>query len=278
MARIKNKKLKLFILRIKNPKIVCALGSIVALILLNSHKISTITSNSINQAIETIFTLLIGFGIMSNPDSKRKKKRKRKKSVEGNNIPPLSISGDELMDKKVTEHVEKRTITEYLHTPEHDERTETREFRNAKRELEDISHLPCFVCKCQGVENHFELQSHHIIERSWANSSDMKKIAKILYNFRDYHGIIHRDFKSEDEFYQFLKTHDDPSKILDLLYNQLILCKAHHIGEGTGIHYETAPTFDASLVMVDGFHNSLTQEEYEQMKQQLLVEHGINKE
>jgi uncharacterized membrane protein len=109
MARIKSKKLHLIITRLKNPRIVAALFSGVALILLNTHKITVITSNSINQAIDTIFTLLIGFGIMSNPDSKPKIKRKRKKSMEGCYLPPLSISGDELMDKKVTEHYQKHT-------------------------------------------------------------------------------------------------------------------------------------------------------------------------
>lgn len=174
--------------------------------------------------------------------------------------------------KVVEEHVEKRTIVEYLHTPEHDGRSETLEFRNAKKELERIDHLGCFTCKAQGIDNHKELQSHHIIERSWANSTDMKKLAWWLYNFRDYHNHIHRDFKSEDEFYQFLISHDDPSHILDLLYNQLILCREHHVGK-IGVHYESAPTFDASMVMKDGFHNSLTPEEYEDLKKKLLDEH-----
>lgn len=177
------------------------------------------------------------------------------------------------MKKEVNEHVEKRTIVEYLHTPEHDGREETLEFRNAKKELERVEHLGCFACKQQGIDNFKELQSHHIIERSWANSADMKKVASFLYKYRDYHGNIHRDFKNEGEFHQFLVSHDDPAEAFDTLYNQLILCREHHVGKGKGIHYETTPTFDASLVMVDGFHNSLTPDEYEAMKLKLLLEH-----
>lgn len=177
------------------------------------------------------------------------------------------------LKKTVEEHVEKRTITEYLHTPDHEGREETLEFRNAKKELERVEHLGCFSCKLQGIDNKKNLQSHHIIERSWANSVDMRKVAWLLFNFRDYHGHIRRDFKNEDEFYQFLISHDDPAEALDSLYNQLIECRDHHVGKGVGIHYETAPTFDASLVMKDGFHNSLTPDEYEAMKLKLLLEH-----
>lgn len=133
--------------------------------------------------------------------------------------------------------------------------------------------MGCFSCKHQGIDNFKELQSHHIIERSWADSADMRKVAWFLYNFRDYHGHIHRDFKNEEEFYQFLISHDDLAEALDSIYNQLIECRDHHEGKGRGIHYETAPTFNASLVMKDGFHNSLTPEEYEAMKLKLLLEH-----
>lgn len=61
-------KIKILIKRLKNPRIISAIVSLIALILLNAHIITPLVSSSINQGIETILTLLIGFGIISNAD------------------------------------------------------------------------------------------------------------------------------------------------------------------------------------------------------------------
>lgn len=61
-------KIQKFISRLKNPRIISAIVSLFALVLLNAHIITPIVSSSINQGVETILTLLIGFGIMSNAD------------------------------------------------------------------------------------------------------------------------------------------------------------------------------------------------------------------
>ncbi|MFB5192744.1 hypothetical protein [Alicyclobacillus fastidiosus] len=157
------------------------------------------------------------------------------------------------MSKVVKEHIQKHTITEYEHIPEHDERRETLEFKNSKHELESIEHLGCFIC---GTMNYRE--SHHIIERSDANGSDLKKVAFLLFHFRDYHGHCHRDFKSADELYAFLSKFETPELALDTLYNQLILCADHHRGMSIGIHGMSAPMFDAWLVRKDGWEPTFT--------------------
>jgi predicted naringenin-chalcone synthase len=106
-------------------------------------------------------------------------------------------------------------------------------------------------------------ESHHIIERSEANGSDLRKVAFFLYHFRDYHGHCHRDFESDQQLYQFLAKHETVEEALDTLYNQLILCKDHHRGMSVGIHGMSAPMFDAWIVRKDGFEPTFSREEAE---------------
>lgn len=173
--------------------------------------------------------------------------------------------------KIVEEHVGKRTITEYIHIPSHEERRETLTFKNAKHELEDVEHIGCFVCGSMR-----DRQSHHIVERSFAQKASLDKVAWLLFNHRDYHGHCRRDFKSAEDLAAFLKTFKTKDEALDSLYNQVILCRDHHVGEGHGIHYLSAPTFDALLVMEDGFEVALNKEEFERMKRELEEHHKAN--
>jgi hypothetical protein len=182
--------------------------------------------------------------------------------------------------KVVAEHIMKKTLTEYLHTPSHDERTETREFRNAKKELENIEHLPCFKCG-----THEKLESHHIFERSWGNGFDYRKVAFFLFNHFDFHGHCKRDFKSHEELLKFFMDHyngqivkdsyideetneeihyeyvmcDDDA--LDTIYNQWILCHTHHNTPEIGVHYIDGASFMSSLVVHDDFVNVMTEKE-----------------
>lgn len=162
--------------------------------------------------------------------------------------------------KIVEEHYQTHTITEIEHIPDHDQRKETLEFRNAKKELEKVEHLGCFVCG--SIDNR---ESHHIFERCWANVLDLKKIARMLFNHFDFHGHNQRDFKNEDELYQFLIKHDSFEEGLDTIYNQLILCKEHHRVEGHSAHGSSFATFCALLVDKDDqFKIALSPKEYEQ--------------
>lgn len=172
-------------------------------------------------------------------------------------------------EKNIPEHIQKHVIEEYLHYPEHGDRKETFIFKNAKHELEYVDHINCFVC---GTSE--QRQSHHIIERAWANKVNLDRVAWLLYNHRDYHGYCKRDFGSQNELAEYLKSHKTKEEALDCLYNQLILCKRHHILDGDGIHNLSTPSFDASLVLEEGFDNVLSKEEY----QKIIDDHnGQNK-
>lgn len=161
------------------------------------------------------------------------------------------------MEKEVKEHYQKHTITEIEHIPEHDQRKETMEFRNAKHELEKIEHLGCFAC---GTKEH--LESHHIFERCWYNAIDLKRVAFLLFHHFDFHGHCQRDFKTADYLFHYL-SHFNDERALDTLYNQVILCKNHHREEGTSVHGSTFATFVSILAQEDGFDVSINPHEYE---------------
>jgi hypothetical protein len=160
----------------------------------------------------------------------------------------------------VNEHYQVHTITEVEHIPAHGSRVETSQFRNAKRQLEKVEHLGCFVCKTM---DHRE--SHHIFERCYYNALDLRRVAFLLYNHYDFHGHCRRDFKSADELYDFLASFGD-ERALDTVYNQLILCTDHHRTEGTSAHGSTFATFVATMAAKEGFDVALNPHDYEALK------------
>jgi hypothetical protein len=186
-------------------------------------------------------------------------------------------------NKIVEEHYQVHQITEVEHFPGHDKRKETLEFRNAKKELENVEHLGCFICGTMEKR-----ESHHIFERAYWNGFDLKKVAHFLFHHFDFHGHCKRDFKNEDELFKFFVEHyngreveaevedDQGDKVkikywtcddtaADTIYVQLILCKTHHRGEGTGAHGCTAATFMAWFAHRDGFKISMNLKEYEEL-------------
>jgi len=154
--------------------------------------------------------------------------------------------------KKITKnHIQKRKIIEILNIPAHLERETTKEFLNAKNELENIEHLPCYICKSTK-----DLECHHIYERSMWNALDLKLIAHYLFNHFDFYGHCKRDFKTEDELLAFLTNLSENDRP-DVLYNQLILCEKHHRAQSVGIHWMSAPSFMAWLARKEGFEVTL---------------------
>lgn len=167
-----------------------------------------------------------------------------------------------MTEKLIKEHYMKHQITEWEHIPDHEQRKETLEFKNSKRQLEKIEHLNCYVC---GTDKN--LEAHHIFERCWANALDMKKIAYMLFHHFDFHNHCHRDFQNEDELYQFLMNYESAELALDSLYNMLIVCKAHHRDEGHSVHGASFATFCALLADKDDqFKIALSPKEYEEIK------------
>lgn len=191
-----------------------------------------------------------------------------------------------MTEKKVLEHYQKHSVTEWEHIPEHDQRKDTKEFRNAKHELESIEHLPCYICGSMGKR-----ESHHIFERCWGNVFDFKKVAFMLFNHFDFHGHCHRDFKDAGELLDWFAEHFDgheetithvyvdeetgeeksisetimvcDDKALDTIYNQLILSEGHHRTEGHSAHGSSFATFTALTAARHDFAIAYGPKEYE---------------
>lgn len=200
-----------------------------------------------------------------------------------------------MADKKVVEeHYQTRTITEVEHIPKHDGRKETLWFRSAKKELESVEHIGCYIC---GSMN--KRESHHIYERCWGNAFDFRKVAFMLFNHYDYHGHCHRDFKNYEELLQWFIDHFNGHKeevtyidedtgeekketiivcdddALDSIYNQEILDERHHRTIGHSAHGSTHATFTGMTAAKPGFHIALSTKEYQDtLKQHHDKKHG----
>ena len=110
--------------------------------------------------------------------------------------------------KIVKEHGDVRRLTEIAWYEDHEDRTESSEFRKVKKQLKGSK---CFINngRCEGtVEIH-----HNIIEYAAANGIDWDKVRK------DYPNV-----SSVDDLDQMLP-----------------LCTKHHRKPGFGIHYVTYP-------------------------------------
>ncbi len=141
----------------------------------------------------------------------------------------------------VEAHVQKRQLTEIIITPEHVDRTESAEFRQAKARLKTDGHFKCWVC--DSTEN---LQVHHFgAEWSLENVTDFDKLKAFCEEWDPYgYGRLLRN--------QLMTTVDD-------VRNMLVLCQEHHTGvdhadnnSGTGIHSLTFPVWVIQKLAKDG--------------------------
>lgn len=145
------------------------------------------------------------------------------------------------MSDVVKEHVIKRTLHEVVITPDHVKRTESEDFREAKKRLRADGHYQCWVC---GSTNN--LQVHHFgIEWSLANVADWDKVKAFCEEWDPYgYGRLLRNV---------------PMNSPDDVRNMLVLCQKHHTGvdhadggSGTGIHEMSFPIWVAQKLAKAG--------------------------
>jgi hypothetical protein len=118
----------------------------------------------------------------------------------------------------IAEHIEKNTFTESIVDPNHEERTVTKEFRQAREMIKKDGHFLCYIC---GTTEHLE-EHHYGCEKSEANDCDFDKLKAYLL---------------EHDIYGYSRAMIDiPLVTEDDVRNQMMLCKLHHTGKGTGIH------------------------------------------
>lgn len=146
------------------------------------------------------------------------------------------------MEEKITKiHFESKTIKDFVIDPDHHERTESSEFRDAKARLKQDGHYKCYICG--GTEN---LQVHHrALEYMFTNVADMDKV---------------KEFCEEWDVYGYGKLlKNKPLTSQDDVRNQMVLCQLHHTGvdhengnSGTGIHSLTFPSWIIQKLCKDG--------------------------
>lgn len=131
--------------------------------------------------------------------------------------------------KTVQEHKEVRHLTEIVIYPDHAERKESAEFRQAKERLKEDGHYKCWVC---GTTDH--IQVHHMAEWAFANDIDFNKLKAFIEEW-DIYG-----------YGRLLKN--QPLTTVDDIRCLICLCQEHHTGGLTdgvanGIHQISFPAW-----------------------------------
>lgn len=138
-------------------------------------------------------------------------------------------------------HDEHRALTDIVVDPDHEARTESAEFRAAKKRLKEDGHYKCYICgTTEGLQVH-----HRACEYMFENIVDFDKL---------------KEFVEEWDIYGYgrlLKA--KPITSADDIRNQMVLCQEHHTGVdkndgggATGIHYLPFPEWIIQKLALDG--------------------------
>lgn len=140
----------------------------------------------------------------------------------------------------VATHIQRRTLTEIVVVPDHDDRTTSPEFRKSVQRLKDDGHYKCWVTGLrEGDKNpdgaDVKLQVHHFAcEWSLANDCDFAKLKEFCEEWDPYgYGKLLRNI---------------PITSVDDVRNCLVLSQEYHTGGMTdgvanGIHQITFPAW-----------------------------------
>lgn len=141
--------------------------------------------------------------------------------------------------KKVAAHKTVRSLLEVVNYPEHDERTESKMFKETKKRLKKDGHYQCYIC---GTDK--GLQVHHYGgEWSLENSIDLDKLKSFLEEW-DVYG-----------YGKLLKN--TPLTSVDDVRNAMVLCQEHHTGgssdgSANGVHNITFPAWISQKLVKEG--------------------------
>lgn len=141
----------------------------------------------------------------------------------------------------VAEHLEQRTLHDFVIDPDHDQRTESPDFRKSKKRLKEDGHFKCYIC---GSDK--DLQVHH-------------RAGEYMFNNIIDFGLL-KEFCEEWDVYGYGKLlKHKPIENVDDIRNMLVLCQPHHTGVdhidgggGTGIHALTFPSWIMQKLALKG--------------------------
>jgi hypothetical protein len=147
----------------------------------------------------------------------------------------------------VTEtHEEKLTLLVDVLLPGHDERVTTPLFVRSREALEAREGGRCWMCGCTAAEAGPLEAHHHPIERSLANMVDWVAFALDAKTGRYGPHAAAFDWLGFDPA-------DPYTFVDDMTVNGLLLCKAHHTGKDSGIHYLPYPLWLAQAYGREGY-------------------------
>jgi hypothetical protein len=141
--------------------------------------------------------------------------------------------------KKVAAHKTVRSLLEVVNYPEHDERTESKMFKETKKRLKKDGHYQCYVCGSAE-----KLQVHHY-GGEWALENDVDyDLLKVFLEEWDVYG-----------YGKLLKN--NPITSVDDVRNAMVLCQEHHTGGSSdgaanGIHNITFPAWISQKISKKG--------------------------
>ncbi|MBU6296747.1 MAG: hypothetical protein KGJ79_16340 [Alphaproteobacteria bacterium] len=161
--------------------------------------------------------------------------------------------------KIVQQHIQHHTIDELQFYPEHDQRTESPEYKRVHRRLTVELDLPCLVCGVRQstlktpAENRYEAKAmethHHMVEWALANAIDVGKFNKTLRP-----NLAHRH--PNDPTWHYERPFDE-AKIRAWVdhseHNLWVLCDVHHRAKYLGIHEITYPIWAPMDLYRDDF-------------------------
>jgi hypothetical protein len=150
-------------------------------------------------------------------------------------------------------HKESATITYSVNLPGHEERTATATFERTRKQLIEREGDRCWICGRTSAEVGKAHEGHHSpLEWCITDAVDWNIVKAICAAGEWGNTNAQREAAKAFDWSTFDETH--PETFVDnMLVNGWLLCKEHHVGKGTGVHWFVHPLWVAQRFVKDGF-------------------------
>lgn len=143
-------------------------------------------------------------------------------------------------------HEQKETFVVDINLPDHDPRTTTSLFSKTKKQLIERNGGRCWICNKTEEQSGHPLEAHHmIIEWAFANAVDWN--------------LVKADFLDFPDWDELFATNNYSLFVDNMLWNGRLLCKNHHVGLNSGIHFTTYPNWIIQRYLKEGYQYSSTE-------------------
>lgn len=163
--------------------------------------------------------------------------------------------------KIVQQHIQHHTIDELQFYPEHDQRSESPEYKKVHHHLTVEFDLPCLVCGVRNStlkdprKNRYQAKQmethHHMVEWALANAIDVEKFNNAVLPHLAHRHPHDQTWNYEQPFdLKKLREWVDHSE-----HNLWVLCDVHHRAKYLGIHEITYPIWAPMDLYRNDFEN-----------------------